>query len=185
MSSIDIQLIALAASISYLEVCLFSAQKHAIHWKQACLIAGVFSFFQMTITYISWAATDYISHHVLFFDKLLAFLLLLTLGCKLIWNSYRKSKKIGFNPQKISSLLTMALATSSNTLIIGVVLVCMNHHTLQSILSPIAALGLMTLGLSVFGIWYGNRDIKMRDWPVERGSGLIFILISIRILSDS
>ena len=67
MSSIDIQLIALAVSISYLEVCLFSAQKHAIHWKQACFIAGVFSFFQMAMTYISWAATDYISHHVLFF----------------------------------------------------------------------------------------------------------------------
>jgi manganese efflux pump family protein len=150
--------------------------------KQAALLTGVFfGGFQMLMPVIGWAIGLSLQGIITGIDHWIAFGLLAFIGSKMI---YEALKNNGEEPTektlKIHTLLTLAVATSIDALMVG-----LSFAFLQtSILLPVAIIGFVTFLLSFFGFYFGCYLGKKLGHRIEIIGGLILILIGLRILLE-
>ena len=183
MTITDIWLLAIALAMDCMAVsitCGFAQQR--IEWKNTIQAALLFGIFQSLMPLLGWLASDWIAQYSMGFDRFLAFLLLLFLGGKMIWNSYKNNQIHHLSLNKIGIMFTMAVATSIDALVVGVSFTCLGMDTLQNILIPICIIGFVAFVLSITGRWAGVKLGARCNWPTERFGGLILILIGIKIL---
>lgn len=141
-------------------------------------IAFAFGFFQAFMPLIGWTIGSNLKTLISSFDHWLAFGLLLILGVRMILNSEKNEQDEDLI--KNHTLVTQAVATSIDALIIGMSFAFLKY----SILFPVIVIGIITFFLSLVGIHLGNKTGHFFEKKAGLIGGLILIIIGFKILVD-
>jgi putative Mn2+ efflux pump MntP len=148
--------------------------------KSAILLASFFGGFQMLMPAVGWLVGLSFKEIIMGVDHWIAFGLLTFIGSKMIYDSTKKDKEEKEENLKLHTLLTLAVATSIDALMVG-----LSFAFLQtSILVPILAIGLITFLLSLFGFYFGCGLGRVFGNKIKIVGGLILIAIGLRILLE-
>ena len=143
-----------------------------------------FGLFQAIMPLIGWAIGRSFASHVQAFDHWIAFILLVIIGGKMLWEARQDeeldSEKAKTDPTRGMSLVTLSVATSIDALAVGLSMAMVG----VSVWLPALIIGLVTAILSIVGIIFGSRlGLRFRTWADTFG-GIVLILIGLKILVE-
>ena len=154
-----------------------------LRWAEAFKIAALFGLFQALMPVIGWSAGIHFKDLVQSFDHWLAFALLFLIGAKMIYDDLKPGEEISDKEadgsMKIFSLLILAVATSIDAMAVGFSLTF-----LDSIMTPVITIGLVTFTLSLAGVLLGHRYHRFAQHKAKLIGGVILIGIGTKILID-
>lgn len=147
----------------------------------ALKIAVFFGLFQAFMPLIGWLAGTGLSFAISGFDHWVAFGLLLFIGCKMIYESFKlDSAEKGRNVLDFHVLLVLAVATSIDALAVG-----MSFGFLDvAITLPVVVIGVVTFVLSLVGVCFGKWFGHLFENRIEIVGGLVLIGIGVKILLE-
>lgn len=149
--------------------------------RHAVKIALFFGLFQAFMPCIGWLAGVGMKNLITGFDHWIAFGLLVLVGGKMIYESFKiEGAKKESNPLNIYVLLMLSIATSIDALAIGVTLAFLN----TLIIMPVVIIGAVTFIVSFLGIYAGNKFGHIFGSKIEAVGGLVLIAIGVKILID-
>jgi putative Mn2+ efflux pump MntP len=105
----------------------------------------------MLMPAIGWYAGQSLSDLITGIDHWIAFGLLTAIGGKMIYDSAKKEREEPGKTLELRMLLTLAIATSIDALMVGLSLAFLQ----TSIIEPILIIGAMTFSLSLLGFLFG------------------------------
>lgn len=147
--------------------------------RNALVIATFFGGFQMVMPLIGWAAGLSLQKVIASIGHWVAFGLLAFIGVKMIYDSTKKDE-VKNSSLRLIMLLTLAIATSIDALMVG-----LSFAILQSsIILPIVTIGLMTFLLSASGYIFGHTLGQAFESRIKIIGGLVLIVIGLKILLD-
>ena len=166
--------------------------------RKTLWIAVAFGGFQALMPLIGWLLGSSFSRYIEAVDHWIAFVLLLSIGGKMIRDALKeireekekreKTEGSGSNKDlRIGELLILAVATSIDALAVGLSFAMLGVSTVSSreclsIWYSILIIGLETFVLSGGGVLIGHRFGSKYHARAEIAGGIILILIGIRIL---
>jgi putative Mn2+ efflux pump MntP len=179
----EIILIAIGLSMDSLAVSVScgTVMRQCTAWN-LIRISTIFAFFQASMAIIGYMAGMGFEQYINTFDHWIAFLLLLYLGGKMIFNGFKPGDEEECKCKQINnkSLCGMGIATSIDALAVGVSLALLNTP-----LIPLAAfIGGATFLFSASGFYLGCHIGKKTDIKLEVIGGVILIGIGIKILVE-
>lgn len=140
-----------------------------------------FGGFQAIMPVIGWLTGAGMKEFISFIDHWIAFALLLFVGGKMIYESFKlKEKTDKQNPFQIWSLLLLSIATNIDALAIGLAFSFLS----VSIVMPVIIIGLTTFCMSLIGVIIGNKIGRFFENKIEALGGVILILIGFKILLE-
>lgn len=139
-----------------------------------------FGFFQFMMPVLGWLAGRGLSRWVGAVDHWIAFGLLVAIGGKMLWESFRPSEGPEKDPTRGWLLLTLAVATSIDALAVGLSLAFLD----LSIWMPSIVIGIVAAVLSALGAMFGSRLGRRFGVWAERFGSLVLIAIGVKILVD-
>ncbi len=149
-----------------------------IIFMQAVRIALMMAVFQGMTPLIGWLAGSSIAKYITSFDHWLAFGLLLVIGVRMIYESFRHEEKKNFDPLNLGTLVGLSLATSIDALIIGVSLAFVRVN----IYFAVIVIASVTFIASMLGMLFGKKTGERFSKKLEIAGGLAIILIGLKIL---
>ena len=153
--------------------------------KTMLITALMFGFFQGIMPLIGWVGISFFSSALERWDHWIAFGLLVFLGGRMIISGLKKDdEEKSFNPNKFSTTLTMAIATSIDALAVGLSFGCSGYTTFASIILPIVIIAAGSFLFSVLGFVIGAYLGRKITFPVEVMGGIILIVIGTKILIE-
>jgi putative Mn2+ efflux pump MntP len=150
---------------------------------QTFRLAFHFGLFQFLMPVVGWAAGETLIRHIEKYDHWVAFVLLLGVGGKMIYESFRPEKGSGSgrsDPTRGASLLVLSVATSLDALAVGLSLAALR----VDIVFPAVVIGIVAFAMTVAGMKIGPSLGKIIGRRAELLGGVILILIGIKILVD-
>ena len=189
MSIIEIILLAIALAMDCLAVSITCGIVER-RWQSSIVLrtAFLFGFFQGMMPLIGWAMTTWFSAYIQSFDHWIAFGLLAFLGGKMVVESFSddsaQQTTSSFSPQRLSTQLLLAVATSIDALAVGITFAAVGYSDLLSLALPTIIIGVVSFLFSLIGHRVGIRfgdAVKRRIKPTLLG-GIILIAIGLRIL---
>lgn len=114
------------------------------------------------------------------FDHWIAFLLLLSVGGKMVYESFRKEEKKCFDTSSILVLLTLSLATSIDALAVGISFALLSFDVFKTSI----LIGTITFFDSILFTILGRFFNKLLNNKSELIGGLILVGIGIKILME-
>ncbi|RPI19422.1 MAG: manganese efflux pump [Ignavibacteriae bacterium] len=180
MEFIQLMLLAIGLSLDAFAVALGSATNGYINTKRSAIrLSFHFALFQALMPIAGWIIGSRINELIQYFDHWIAFVLLLFVGGKMIYESFHNDKdKQKSDPSKGWSLVILSLATSIDALVVGFSLALIR----VDIWYPSFVIGLTTGTLSLIGIYFGVKLGSVFGKRMELLGGVIIIGIGIRIL---
>ncbi len=152
-----------------------------IRFNQAAKIAFVFAVFQGLMPFIGWFLGLQVRDLIKDYDHWIAFTLLFIIGARMIHESLKKEEdKKTLNPLKLFVMISMAIATSIDALVVGVSLA----FTEVNIIITIAIVGISTFLVSMLGMLLGKKAGSMFGKKMEIVGGIILIGIGVKILFE-
>ena len=147
----------------------------------AVIIAIFFSVFQAGMTVIGWLAGSSIIMFISAYDHWIAFILLVIVGGKMIWEGVRGGEEEAhIEVVRIVPVIVLSLATSIDALAVGV-----SFGVLQTaVLIPAMIIGVVCFPISFAGVMLGERLEDILGKKMEIIGGLILILIGINIIAE-
>lgn len=149
-----------------------------IKLKQALLIASTFGLFQMIMPLIGIFSGEIFYRQIEKFDHWLALIILVFIGTKMIKESFSHEDKSQVH--NLFSLFCLALATSIDSLAVGLSLIA----TKLPILITIISMGVVTFTFSLIGVLIGKNLTNSFGKRAEFFGGIILVLIGLKIFSD-
>ena len=161
-----------------------SASLETITKRQTLRLASHFGFFQFMMPLVGWyTAQNILVRYIEPFDHWVAFSLLVIIGGKMIYEAFKRGKKIKnikADPTKGISLLVLSVATSIDALAVG-----LSFAALQvAILYPAVVIGLVAFFMTVLGVKIGPFLGRLAGKRAGLLGGLILILIGVKTLFD-
>ena len=148
-------------------------------FKLAVKAAVLFSVFQMLMPILGWLAGIGLKDFIAAYDHWAAFILLLFIGAKMIYEgALPKCKTTKDVRTSIATLLLLAVATSIDALAVGVSFAFLD----VSIVLPVVVIGAVTFVLCFVGVDLGKRIGCRMQKGAEVFGGVILVLIGIKIL---
>lgn len=142
-------------------------------------LAFHFGLFQAGMTLIGWLAGTTIERWISNLDHWVAFGLLTYVGVNMIRSGLEKSSEENRpNPSKGATMVFLSVATSIDALAVGLSLAMLSIP----ILAPSVVIGLVTFGLSIFGLLAGDKLGEKFGKRMEIIGGVILIGIGLRVL---
>ena len=187
MTILDILLIAVALAMDCFTVSMVSGvMTRKMFWGLNLRMALLFGFFQAAMPFIGWIAIHYFQSSVEAYDHWIAFGLLLLIGGKMILDAFNEEDEATFNPLNLGTQLTLAVATSIDALAVGISFSCSGYGTVQSLILPLAVIGLVSFIFSIAGLLLGVRfgGAVARRFKPEIIGGVILIAIGVKILLE-
>ena len=187
MTILDILLIAVALAMDCFTVSMVSGvMTRKMFWGRNLRMAFLFGFFQAAMPFIGWIAIHYFQSSVEAYDHWIAFGLLLLIGGKMILDAFKEEDEATFNPLNLGTQLTLAIATSIDALAVGISFACSGYGTVQSLILPLAVIGLVSFIFSIAGLLLGVRfgGAVARRFKPEIIGGVILIAIGVKILLE-
>lgn len=152
-----------------------------IRIKTVVKIAFIYAVFQGGMSLIGWFSASFFKYAINSFDYWIAFVLLLIIGLKMIYESFDKSTKISGDPLKNRTLILMGFATSIDALAVGA-----GFAFLQvNIFTASLLIGLITFVFSYAGVLIGCKTSYYLKDKAELAGGIILIIIGFRILFET
>ncbi|MBC7333674.1 MAG: manganese efflux pump [Actinobacteria bacterium] len=144
-----------------------------------------FGAFQAAMPLIGWSIGLNLRVLIENIDHWIAFLLLSAIGIKMLYEAFKKTsknnnKKNKTNITKMPTLFILSLATSIDSLVVGVSISILNMPIYLSILM----IGLFAFSFSIFGYFIGHRIGKIIGNKSEIIGGIILIGIGAKILIE-
>ena len=171
--------IALAMDSVAVSIAIGSKYKDLLISK-AIFAAAVFGFFQgaMPIAgyYIGISFADYVQS----FDHWIAFVLLVGLGGKMIYEAYKNEFDDEITDLSNKTLITLGIATSIDAMAIGVTFAFLQ----TDILTASSVIALVTFILCVIAIFIGKKLGSLLESKAEFLGGLILIGLGFKILFE-
>jgi putative Mn2+ efflux pump MntP len=182
MGIISILLIAIGLNFDSLAVSISAGLVvNHIRFKQAIKIAFVFAFFQGLMPFIGWVIGSQIKSLINDCDHWIAFILLFLIGAKMVYESLKKDEdKKQFNPLKLLVMVSMAIATSIDALIVGVSFAFVDVNILLSVF----VIGALTFIVAMTGLFIGKKVGYLFGKRMEIIGGIILIGIGAKILLE-
>jgi len=147
---------------------------------QAVRIALFMSIFQGLNPWIGWLAGSSIEKYFHHFGPWLAFLLLLFIGLRMVFESLRNKGNRKLNPLHLGTLIGLSLATSIDALVVGISLAFSNVN----IYLTVFVIGTVTFLASMLGILFGKKTGVRFSNRLEIAGGIVIILIGVKILLE-
>jgi putative Mn2+ efflux pump MntP len=151
-----------------------------LHIGHALRMALFFGGFQALMPLLGWLAGEKLSGVIASYDHWVAFVLLLLIGGKMIYEA-AKIKAVEDKPQdpsNMGALLALSIATSIDALVVGITLTLVT----QFILAAVLLIGVITFAISFLGWQLGKRAGHLFENKIEILGGLILIGIGLKIL---
>ena len=149
--------------------------------KHFIRIAFYMGLFQALMPIMGWMIGVSFKHYIVSFDHWIAFLLLLGLGGKMIYDDLKcEGEEDSFDPQKRLVVMGLALATSIDALVVGVNFAFLD----MSITMPIYLIGIVSFILSLLGVFIGcylGTKVKVKFTLI---GGIILIGLGVNILNE-
>lgn len=144
----------------------------------------LFGFFQAAMPFLGWFGFKYFAQYIEAFDHWIAFGLLAFLGIRMIRESFLPEEEQHFNPGKLKTQLSLAVATSIDALAIGISFACTEYREIASLAFPLTCIGLTSFFFGIIGNALGYRFGKSvaKHIKPELFGGIILILIGIKVL---
>lgn len=180
MNIISIVFIAIGLSMDCLAVAVSSGAKE---YKQSIsfMIKAALSFgiFQALMPIIGWTIGTGFKNIISSVDHWIAFILLTTIGIKMIYESLKsekENKSINLLSNKV--LLVLSIATSIDALVVGTSLAFMNID----VKVPSLIIGIIAFTFTFFGFFAGKSLNFIFKNRIEIIGGLILIAIGLKTL---
>ncbi|MDO4618134.1 MAG: manganese efflux pump MntP family protein [Clostridia bacterium] len=149
--------------------------------RNAAKIALFFGLFQFLMPVVGYLAGITFSGIIESFDHWVAFLLLLFIGGKMIFEAFHCDEEVcQKNPLSVGTLTVLAIATSIDALAVGVTFATINTPVLESSL----IIGAVTFIISYIGVFLGSKCGDIFGNKAEITGGTILILIGLKILLE-
>lgn len=169
--SMDAFAVAASASVSLSPVSPRQIFRFAFH----------FGLFQALMPIIGWMAGVSVQQYIHLWDHWIAFGLLVFVGVKAIVLALRpgEDRSMRNDPTRGTTLVMLSLATSIDALIVGLSFAMLGVR----IWTPALVIGVITAGLTWFGMVIGSRLGRRFGLPMEILGGLVLIAIGVKILA--
>lgn len=155
--------------------------KKRFNLKNLLKIGLFFTFFQALMPLIGWLLGIKFSIYIKNYDHWIAFVLLLCIGVKMVYDSFQEAEQnTQLNPVDSKVLLFLALATSIDALAVGVSFAFLDISIVFSIIS----IGIITFILSTVGILIGKLSGERLKKKAELFGGIVLALIGLKILLE-
>ncbi len=137
-----------------------------------------FGFFQSLMAIIGWLAGSSAVTFIKNYDHIVAFLLLLVIGLRMIYESFEKESNNKMIKDKILNIILLSISTSIDSMGVG-----MGIGVLKvGIIIPSFLFGIVTFSVSMIGFSIGGAIGKIVKRWSELIGGIILILIGFKIL---
>ncbi len=177
MSFLTILLIAFSLSMDCFAVSLaggiFSIENKRIPLK----LSLSFGFFQSLMAIIGWLAGSSAVSIIEKYDHIIAFIFLLLVGLKMIYESFEK-KKSKMIQDSFLSILFLSFSTSIDSMGVGLGIGVLK----VGIIFPSLMFGVVSFSVSMIGFSIGEALGRIIKRWAELAGGLILILIGFKIL---
>jgi putative Mn2+ efflux pump MntP len=152
------------------------------HLRLALKVGLYFGFFQGFMVWIGYTLGLSFSSLIDSFDHWIAFVLLLAIGGKMIYEGFQpKDLSCEVDPgTDVKAMITISIATSIDALAVGISLALLKTE----IISTALIIAVVTFGLSFIGVLLGKRWAAQLDNTAEIIGGLVLVGIGIKILLD-
>ncbi len=155
-----------------------------IHYGQAWMIALFFGVFQAVMPLIGYLLGTSFSKYIRAFDHWIAFILLLFIGGKMLWDAFHadadETSVANSDQLNYRELLMLAIATSIDALAVGIAFACLE----VSLLCSVTIIGVVTLAISFVGVCIGNKFGNRFQNKASIAGGIVLILIGTKILAE-
>ncbi len=155
-----------------------------LNYKQLVLIALFFGGFQALMPFLGWLLAHNFKVYIENFDHWVAFVLLVFIGVKMIYEAFKQDDDIDDNDFDIKELFIMSIATSIDAMVAGIAFAIDGVDTLTMILFSITIIGITTFILSGVGVIIGHKFGKVYKSKAEFIGGVILILLGAKILLE-
>ncbi|MDD4923294.1 MAG: manganese efflux pump MntP family protein [Dehalococcoidales bacterium] len=147
--------------------------------KQVIIASLSFGIFQALMPLLGWLAGQTVVDLIADYDHWLAFGLLAFIGGQMVWESFRKEdKECTTDITKLSTLLTLSIATSIDALAVGLTFAFLEVN----IAVASGVIGVTAFLISILGFLLGRKAGKVLGKRAELIGGLVLIAIGLRIL---
>jgi len=182
MEPLSIFFLALGLSVDSFAASVCSGLAiHKIRFHQALKIALFLAIFQGGMPIIGWFLGWELREYIREFDHWIAFILLLGLGSKMIYESLKNEEgNNAFNPLKLMVLVGISIATSIDALVIGFSMALIDIL----IWIPAIIIASVTFIASMLGMLIGKKVGNNMSKKFEIAGGIVLILIGLRILIE-
>lgn len=180
MDIITIIVIAIGLAMDSFSVSVPSgmAIKH-LRVSNTLKIAIFFGAFQAIMPLIGWLSGLSLRSFISEVDHWVAFGLLSLIGCKMIYESFKKTGRKEINPLNVYVLLLLSIATSIDALAVGISFAFLRI----SIVAPII-IGIITFLLSFISVFVGKKFGGFFENKIRILGGLILIGIGTKIFLE-
>lgn len=146
------------------------------------LACGIwFGVFQAAMAAIGYFAGSLFSEYIETFDHWIAFILLLLIGAKMIYDAIKGEESCEDSDISIKAMLPLAVATSIDALAAGISLAMTSD---VAIWISALMIGLTTFVLSAIGAKFGSMFGARFERNAQIAGGIILILIGVKILIE-
>lgn len=158
--------------------------------KDALVVGAYFGIFQGLMPLIGYFLANSFSDYIEAFDHWIAFVLLLFIGGKMIWECFHPDEdECCCNALSFKTMITMAIATSIDALAVGIAFSCdgMQIYSSGLILGVFASCAIIcatTFILSAFGVKIGKLLENKLKKRAEIAGGVVLILLGCKILFE-
>jgi putative Mn2+ efflux pump MntP len=154
--------------------------RRAEDFRSRFRLAFHFGLFQALMTVLGWLAGSTISRYISAFDHWIALALLGYVGINMLRSGLSKDDddNLSPNPSRGRTLMILCVATSLDAMAVGLGMALVE----TPIALPAVVIGVVTLGLSAFGLGVGGRLGAHFGKRMEVLGGLILIAIGLRIV---
>lgn len=186
MSFTDIFLIGigLAMDAFAVSVCKGLCMK-TINYRQSVIIALFFGGFQALMPFIGFCLGTFFEKYITAVDHWIAFLLLLYIGGKMLWDTLTSDDEEIVCPVQnrldFKELFIMAVATSIDALAVGITF---SFYKGTNIFANISIIGITTFAIAFGGVVIGNKFGTRFKKKAEIFGGVILVLIGLKILLE-
>lgn len=152
--------------------------------KHVVLVALYFGGFQALMPLVGWLVGRWLGPLVEAWDHWIAFVLLMGLGGKMLWEAKNSPDEVedkpGGDPYGTKVMLVLAVATSIDALAVGITLPMLNAPFFLSL----ATIGITTAVLSALGLVAGRRFGSLLGKRLDVAGALILMGLGTKILVE-
>lgn len=161
-------------------VCKGLATK-TVKWKHMLLAGLWFGGFQALMPFLGYLCGSAFQKYIHTYDHWIAFVLLLFLGSKMIWEVIKHGDESANGSFAVGEMLPMAIATSIDALAVGITFAILPDVNIGAAVSFIGAITFLCCAV---GVKLGNIFGCKYQKPAEIVGGSILILMGVKILLE-
>lgn len=148
--------------------------------QRTLFVAGVFGFFQGAMPVAGYFIGITFAEYVQSFDHWIAFVLLVGLGAKMLYEAYKNEFDEEVTDLSNKALITLGIATSIDAMAIGVTFAFLQ----TDIYTAASVIALVTFILCVVAVYVGKKLGSLLESKAEMLGGIILIGLGFKILLE-